>query len=237
MRTIIAVCTLVTLFSCSPSQFVVPLNKKDHAVGVNLGGPLIEYSGSVIPVPFSSIIYGYGLQKRTTLFGALHTTSLAYGVIHTELGLTRELKYWEGSKVGLSFSPKINFMIDKWEWNYKLYPQIDLNAYWFFRGEPHRRCDCRGQFKGSAYLYAGLGNWFELSTKRYGDVAQQTNWVLMPQLGVNFGTDSWKYNFELKYMGFGVPNDNTVVTYFNPISDKGVMGVYFTVHKIIIAKK
>lgn len=229
--------TLASLFSCSPSHFVVPLNRKDHAVSVNLGGPLIEYSGKVIPVPLSSITYGYGLKKKTTLFAGLHATSLAYGVIQTELGLTHQLNYWETSKIGLSISPNINFMLDKWEWNYKLYPQLDINAYWFFKGEPNRHCDCRGAFKGAAYLYGGIGNWFEFSTKRYGGTTQPTNWILTPQLGVNFGSDTWKFNVELKYMGLGVPNDNTVVTYFNPISDKGVIGAYLSIQKIIIAKK
>jgi hypothetical protein len=225
------------LFSCSPSHYVVPLNKKESAVSFNLGGPLISYSGMVIPVPFSSLTYGYGLKKNTTVFGVVHATSMAYGVIQTELGLTHQLKYWDTKKIGFTISPNINFMVDKWEWNYKIYPQLDANFYWYFKGEPHQRCDCRGQRKSSMYLYAGISNWFELSTKRYAGVSQPSNLILIPQLGINLGTDYWKYNFEVKYMGLGTPNNNTVVTYVNPISDNGAIGVYFTVSKIIAAKK
>ena len=230
-------CVLLFLFSCSPSHHVVPLNKKEKAVSFNLGGPLISYSGSVIPVPFSSFNFAYGLKKNTTIFGGLHSTSLAYGVIQTELGLTHQLQYWDFKKIGLTISPNINFMLDKWEWNYKVYPQFDVNFYWFLKGEPHQHCDCRGKAGRAIYLYGGVSNWFEFSTKRYDGVSQPTNYILMPQLGIIMGGESWRYNVELKYMGLGTPNNNTVVSYVNPISDKGAIGVYFTVSKIIAPKK
>lgn len=236
-KVLIFASVLLLLFSCSPSHYVVPLNRKDKAVSFNLGGPLISYSGAVIPVPFSSLTYAYGLKKNTTVYGGLHATSLVYGVIQTELGLTHQLRYWSHRKMGLTISPNINFMLDKWEWNYKLYPQLDANLYWHFKGEPHQHCDCKGKGESAMYMYVGLSNWVELATKRYDGVAQPTNLFLLPQLGINMGGEHWKYNLEMKYMGLGASNNNTIVAYKNPISTKGAIGVYFTVSRIIAATK
>ncbi len=87
------------------------------------------------------------------------------------------------------------------------------------------------------YIYIGVSNWVELATKRYDGVSQPTNLFLLPQLGINMGGEHWKYNLEMKYMGLGASNNNTVVSYVNPISDKGAIGVYFTVSRIIAATK
>ncbi len=232
---ILAIAAL-TITSCSPSHFVVPLQRKSHAVNFSLGGPLINYSNLVIPVPFASLQYGYGWKKKTTVYGGLQLTSAAFGVVHTELGLTHQLFYRTDNKLGLSVSPTFNLMYDKWENHFKFYPQFDMNLYWHFKGENRGSCDCTGEGKTFMYAYVGASNWIELATKRLDGLNQSTNLIFMPQVGINMGSASWKFNFEVKYMGLGTTNNNTVVEYFNPISDKGAIGAYLSVTKIITAK-
>jgi hypothetical protein len=227
---------LVMLASCAPSRYVVPLKKKEQSLSMNLGGPLINFHDLVIPVPFTSINYAYGWKKNTTVFGALHPTALAFGVGQMELGLVHRVHYFEGSKIGISASPVLNLMLDRWEWNLRVYPQVDVNVYWNFMGDLSRHCDCPGDKKTTAYVYLGFTNWFELNRTRANNQAQPNNWLLAPQVGINMGTASWKYSLEVKYMGLFTNNNDVVVSYFNPISSTGAIGAYFTVYKIFAAK-
>ncbi|MCX6181692.1 MAG: hypothetical protein NT150_07185 [Bacteroidetes bacterium] len=227
---------LFFIASCAPSRYVVPLKRHEHSVSLNLGGPLINFSGLVIPVPFTSVNYAYGWKKETTVFGSLHPTALAYGVGQIELGLVHRVHYFEGSKIGISLSPVLNFMMDRWEWNPRLYPQLDLNMYWNFAGDLSRHCDCPGDKDASAYMYFGISNWVDLHKTRANNQAQPQNWFLVPQLGINAGGASWRYSLEFKYMGLFTPNNNVVVSYYNPISTSGAIGVYATVYKTFGAK-
>lgn len=227
---------LIFIASCAPSRYVVPLKRKEHAVSVNMGGPLINYSGLVIPIPFTAVNYAYGWKKNTTVFGSLHPTALAYGVGQMELGLVHRLKYFERSKIGISTSPVLNMMVDRWDWNFKVYPQVDLNVYWNIRGDLSRHCDCPGDKATSAFLYLGVSNWFELNTTRANGQPQPQNWLPVPQFGINAGSSSWRYSFEIKYMGLFTRNDDVVVDYYNPLSTTGAIGAYLTVYKIFAAK-
>ena len=227
---------LIFIASCAPSRYVVPLERGQHSVSLNLGGPLINYSNMVIPIPFTSINYAYGWKKNTTVFASLHPTALLYGVGQIEMGLVNRVKYFQKSKIGISVSPVANILTDKWQWNLKVYPQLDLNIYWNFRGDLSHHCDCPGDKKTSAYLYFGVTNWFELSRTRANGQTQSQNWFFAPQLGVNVGGSSWKTSLEFKYMGMFTRNDDVVVSYYNPFSNMGAIGVYLTVYKIFAAK-
>ncbi|NBO61725.1 MAG: hypothetical protein EBU82_12320, partial [Flavobacteriia bacterium] len=76
----------VMLVACAPSRYVKPLTQGEHAVQVNVGGPIAKIPGiGAIPMPLTSVGYGYGLKNNLTLFGNLHTTSLLFGVGQLEL--------------------------------------------------------------------------------------------------------------------------------------------------------
>ena len=55
--------------NCAPTRFVTPLKKGEWAGGINIGGPLINFAGATIPVPFSSLYAGFGHTDRTTRQG------------------------------------------------------------------------------------------------------------------------------------------------------------------------
>jgi hypothetical protein len=60
---------ILIFYSCAPTRFVKPLDKKQQAVNLSLGGPLIGYSGLTIPMPFLTATYGYGIDSTLTGFG------------------------------------------------------------------------------------------------------------------------------------------------------------------------
>ena len=67
--------------ACAPSRYIKPLEVGQHAVQVNFGGPVAKIPGiGAIPMPLTSVGYGYGLKNNLTLFGNLHTTSFLFGV-------------------------------------------------------------------------------------------------------------------------------------------------------------
>src|SRR5690242_18275035 len=79
---------LALLASCAPCRYVKPLAKKQSAASFSFGGPLIMFSGTPIPVPFTTIGYGYGLTDNVTTYGNVHTTSALFGNAQVDLGST-----------------------------------------------------------------------------------------------------------------------------------------------------
>src|ERR1044071_5298534 len=99
---IICICFLA---SCAPTRFVKPLNAKQKAVNLSLGGPLIDYSDLTIPMPFLTATYGYGFDSTLTGFGSLNITSALYGNLHLELGATKRLSRQHGKIPAVSINP------------------------------------------------------------------------------------------------------------------------------------
>ena len=117
------------LLSCAPTQIVRPLQKDEKMISLSLGGPFIGYSGINIPMPLTTLHYAQGVTNKTTAFASLHTTSLLYGVFQTDLGICQSLYYNKSLRIGFSANPILNMAIDRWEKKFKLWPQLDLNAY------------------------------------------------------------------------------------------------------------
>ncbi|MCX8486002.1 MAG: hypothetical protein ORN53_02285, partial [Crocinitomicaceae bacterium] len=84
---IFLIAVLAALASCAPALFVEPLKKGQQVITGNFGGPVAKIPGiGAIPIPFTAVGYGYGVTNKTTVFGNLHTTSLAFGIGQTDLG-------------------------------------------------------------------------------------------------------------------------------------------------------
>ncbi len=209
---------LVTGNSCSSSRFVEPLAKKQHAIGVNLGGPLINFGGATIPTPLSSIVYGYGLDSNLTAFGGLHTTSLIFNNFHTDIGLT--YKFINQTKYTPSLSGSLNntLVTSLRTGTTRYWPQVDLNGYWNFSKRNH-------------FWYVGVSNWFELRNQRANDEVQIKRWLPNPQAGVTFKTKTFQFNIEYKLLAVGINSNDVFVPYQSLSNNKGAMGLYFGVTK------
>lgn len=218
---VLIISALIILFignSCSSSRFVEPLIKKQHAIGVNLGGPLINFGGITIPTPMSSIIYGYGLDTNLTVFAGLHTTSLIFNNFHSDFGATFKLINQKKYTPSLSGSINNTLVTSLRTGTTRYWPSLDLNGYWNFSKRNH-------------FWYVGLSNWFELRKTRANDLEQIKRWLPNPQAGVSFKTKTFQFNIEYKLLAIGINSNDVFVPYQSLTNNKGAMGLYFGITK------
>ena len=205
---------LCILYNCAPSRYVKPLEKKQRVAGFSFGGPLIKFSGAPIPLPFSTLGYGYGVSGNTTVYGNLHTTSLLFGNLQGDLGATLNL-YKKENKFGLTTSPALQLAYNiRNKTGFRVWPSADLNAYFHLTQKP-------------SYMYAGMNAWFEFSKVRAHDEPQPRHAIPNLQLGYVIVKTKWQHQFECKYLGIGIPNLPGVVDYIG-ISGKGSLGIYYS---------
>ena len=198
--------------NCAPTRFVKPLAKKENAVAANLGGPLIHFGKAVIPIPFTSIMYGRGLTNSTTVFGSVHTTALLFGNFQTDIGVCQQLYKNDSLKFGVTINPAINMVFDKWNKNFRAWPQLDLNIY-------------KDVFKQKGFVYVGLTNWFELSSKKAHGEVQKNHALINPHIGITYNKNKWAYTFECKFLQMNKKNKPNVPDYVG-INQRGALGVY-----------
>jgi len=190
-------------FACAPVRTVVPLEKNETHISASLGGPLIEFSGAVIPVPLSSVHLGHGLNNSTTFNVAMHTTSLLFGVIQIESSLCKQLYCNEEKKWGISTNPGFYFMIDTWKWKPVFYPMLDVNAYKIYSDNNH-------------VLYLSYSQMIELSPSKAFEQEIQHRYIPWITAGHIWRRQKMNYTIEFKYLNFLQSNENIVVDYIAP---------------------
>jgi hypothetical protein len=202
----------VLFFACSPTRLVKPLAKGEQAIGANLGGPLIQFAGAPIPIPYTSAFYAKGLNNKTSVFGSVHLTALAFGVFQTDIGICQQVYHSSKMDWGIGVNPALNIAIDRWEWNTKIWPQLDINVY--------------KNWGTKRMLYLGVNNWFEPSAKRAHNETQAKHWYLNPHIGFMYNRGKYSYGVETKWVAPGVTNVPNVVDYIG-VNQQGALGVYF----------
>ena len=198
--------------SCAPTRFVEPLPQGRLAATASLGGPLISYSGLVIPTPLTTVAMGYGLTGTETAFGALHLTSALFKDVQGELGIVHRFMAPDGWLPGLSASYVLNLAEATRDNSFKLWPQLDVNGYWHYGASQN-------------VVYVGLSNWWELSNTRNDGEPQTRHWLPAIEVGHVFTGATWSYTTELKYLSPGVANEPNAVGYHG-IGGNGTFGVY-----------
>jgi hypothetical protein len=204
--------SLFLLASCSPTRFVKPLAKKQHAANLSFGGPLIKFGTATIPVPFITANYGYGIDSMLTGFASFNITSALYGNFQAELGATRQWTRQHRYLPALGTTLQLNAIYRNTEAK-KLYPQLDLHAYWEYG-------------KRKNYFYIGASNWFELSKTRTLGEPLDNRWIFMPMAGHSFNGRKWNVNIEAKIMAPNLSNEKLVVEYQTPLRNRGAFGIY-----------
>lgn len=206
---------LLLMYGCAPSRYVKPLAKNQQALSFSFGGPLIKFSGAPIPIPFSTIGYAKGLTDNLTIYGNLHSTSALFGNSQLDLGTSFHI-YKKENKYGISASPALQLAYSvRNRSGFRLWPSLDLNGYFHLKEKP-------------SYLYAGINSWFEFSSTRAHEQAQQKHAIPNAHLGFTRVRTKWQHQFELKYLGIGIPNLPGVVDYVG-VSHKGSFGIYYSV--------
>jgi len=214
---IIGLFSLMLIAACTPTRFVKPLEKDQSAIGFNAGGPLIHFAGTKIPVPFSSIYYGYGVSDKGTASIGFHTTALIYENLQLDLGYTHQILEQENYIPGISLTPSSQFILGFRENDFRFYPAVDLNAFYEY-----------GQMKHMSYV--SFNNWFDPHPGKVKASNDYSAWRPSIALGHIYRINSWEIGLEYKYLGFNLDNTKTVVNYVNNI-ETGAHGIYLQFSK------
>jgi hypothetical protein len=219
---------ILLLWSCAPTRFVKPLEKGQHALLGNFGGPMAKVPGiGVIPIPFTSFGYGYGLTDNTTIFGNLHTTSLLFGVGQTDIGVSQQI--WKNEGMGVSVQPEMNILVDFYTGANRFWPQLDANYYFDYNSITSKSKRNGSDKRRVLTIYGGISNWFDpYLTESQGRKNQQF-WIPSVQLGHLWQQNNWNYNLEFKILAPIYSNENIVVDYPSLMGKYGAMGMYFGV--------
>jgi hypothetical protein len=228
--------TIFVLGACAPSHFVKPLPWKQHAVTASLGGAMLKVPDvATIPIPNTTLGYGYGLKQDLTIYGNLYPTAAIFGVFQIDAGCT--LQFWKQKNMGATVSPGINFLFDRFEKNAGLWPQLDANFYWNY----FERKTSSGFKDGASHLssshvdrhtnffYVGFSNWFQLKGTMTLGLKQENRLVFSPQVGHTFERGHWNYNLEVKFLTPYLSNQNIIIDYVSPFGKRGGLGAFFSV--------
>ena len=209
---------LCSLGACSSTRLVRPLEQGQAAVGFDFGGPLIDFAGLVIPVPFTSVTGAYGVTGDLTAFGSVHATAAAAGVFQMELGVVKSLlpeSVEAPRRFNVSIAPVVHLMARQ---SFRLYPEIDINAYWRY-----------GKRVGN-FAYVSVSNWFDFWAQSAHGQVNRERYIPNLALGHTFVTPKMRYTLEARWLAPFSSNANIVVGY-NGIGGQGSLGVYFSVYR------
>jgi hypothetical protein len=211
---------IIGIASCAPSNFIVPLKKGEHAVSASLGGPLVAIPGiATIPIPNTTLGYGYGISEKGTLSAALYPTAALYGVFQFTGGYTYEL--WKNNRSHVTAKIGFDLMTDVFEKNTRFWPQLDANYGYVYQNKESDETTKR------KLVYAGLSNWFELNRiKALGE--KQTNYIFFnPHIGHQIKRNNWAFNFEIALLAPNLSNEKVVLNYKSVLGNQGATGIYF----------
>jgi len=213
---------LLLFASCAPARFVEPLQKKELAIGANVGGPVISQGGITTPIPLTAIEIGYGLDTNLTIHGGLHTSALLFGNLQLDAGLTYKLLNQNKYAPNISVNPGFNFIYNFEYGSSKLWPTLDLNAYWNYG-------------KRNSYIYFGFNNLFELSKTMAHEQKQKQRWIFSPQIGHVLKTkkEKWQFTTEFKFLALNQDNSYTFLPYKSLTGNRGATGFYLGLRYII----
>jgi hypothetical protein len=217
-RYLLVTASLLFLFSCAPSRLVKPLKKGDRAVNASFGGPLIRFAGVVIPIPFTSAGYAHGVGNRVSLYGNLHTTSLLFGNIQTDIGSVFLIHEKPGIW-GVTASPAIQMAWSARSMSgFRLWPSADLNLF----VHPQAR---------SSFFYAGANAWMEPGARRAHDEPRPKMFVPNLHTGYMWIGTNWNHQLEARWLGVGIPNLPGVTGYVG-VGGKGALGIFYGITRV-----
>jgi hypothetical protein len=211
-NTIIFFATIL-LMQCAPARYVKPLKKNEQAACFTFGGPVIQFAGAAVPIPFTTIGYARGLSDKITAYSNLHFTSLLFSNMQIDLGASMRL-YEKEKKFGLSLSPALQMANSlKAGQSFRIWPSCDLNYYYHPKDK-------------ASYWYSGLNAWFDLTSTRAHGEAQNTHMIPNMHTGYMVIKDKWQHQFQLSYYGIGMSNLPNVVSYMG-LGQQGSFGFHY----------
>ncbi len=87
----------LALTACSTIHGVKPVGRGVIRPELSVGGPITQVYGAPIPIPLSQLGATYGLDDKTDLHAAWHTSAASfYNLFGADVGASRELLEWAG---------------------------------------------------------------------------------------------------------------------------------------------
>lgn len=205
---------LLVLSACSSSRIVQPLNQSQWQTTVSFGGPLIKDSQDQVKiVPLSSITGAYGITQSITGFASWHLGSYLKDVYHIDGGLTQELVPPFSIRPGITYSGMLNLFSSTDTGSTRLFPQLDVNAYWILPSED--------------FVYLGLSNWFELNQKRAHNADQEHHWFTSINAGYTKKYKPYSATLEARYLAPFKESREEIIHWLN-VEDRGSIGLYLS---------
>lgn len=216
-RVACALAALALLASCAPTHYVRPLQKGELAITGTLGGSIFTNFGYPLPVPNTTLGAGYGITDKLTGYAALYPTAMAFGVMQFDLGAVYGILKPQGWRPGVSIAPGLNLAGDIWESKFKVWPQLDANAYWNY-GKHHN------------FIYAGVSSWYELAaTRAHGQ--DQPHFILPGiQVGHTLSGNRMDFTVELKANNLLASHRDLTIAWLD-FGKNGALGIYFGLSK------
>lgn len=202
-------------FSCSTARFVEPLKAKEIAVGINVGGPIIDFAGATIPIPLSAAFVGYGVTENHTAFGALHLTSLLYKTVQIEVGTRSSLYRSEGWIPSVSGLVALHTNVSLRDGQYRVFPEVNLTPYWNYKGW---HSYVNGIFMMDTYF------------NKQQDKSFFERFVPALAIGQQYNYKKWTFGLEYKRLAHQLNSDVSVVAY-KTIHGYGAHGIYLQAFK------
>lgn len=224
MNKLITILIIAILASCAPSRYVVPLTRREKAIGLAYGGAILEKDGVAMPAPLVSFSYAKGKTDKLTYFTAAQISPMFDGYFAGEIGALKEWKYWQQKKIGLTTNFVANVMTDNKDGGFNFFPQFDMNLYWHFKSDPHYHCDCPGDPKWKMFTYVGFQSHFNVVADYELMAPFDEDVILSPHFGYSFGTGKWRLSTELKWIQPWVDNTVHDPKIWNPAMNTGTFG-------------
>lgn len=216
------------LSSCGPARFVEPLARNENAIAVDLGGPLVKIPEvATTPIPFTSITYGRGITNRLTLHGSWYSTAAIFGVAQVAAGANYGFWRSKNQKHGVSGMVGFNTAIDFFEYNFKLWTQLDAHYYWKYNLKNITQSDLlNGGPSPANLLYVGIGSWWEIDPVKVDGKRTGPFVVPMLNIGHDLNWKKWTFKAEVKFIAPFSSNQDKVVDYISAMGKRGSTGIY-----------
>lgn len=150
---------LISLCACGTMNGARPLEKGQHAMGLSIGGPMVEFGGNYIPLPNAVLEGRSGMgevaQRRWDLNYGLNLTALAFDQVGTHVGANVLIMPQDGGRPAWSVSNRL------FVYSNHISSATDPNGKGFWVND---EISTTLSWKlGRQMIYTGLSQYFDLS--------------------------------------------------------------------------
>ncbi len=172
--------------ACGTMNSARPLDQGQHAVGVTLGGPMVEFGGSYVPLPNAILEGRSGMapiaDKNWDINYGLNLTALAFDQVGLHVGASYQARKQNGNIPAISFTNRLYLYSNHISGN-----TIDTGKGLWANDELTLTFSWK---LGRQLVYTGFSQYFDLSNP---------NFTFTPFLGTELFNTGKKNGFALQF--------------------------------------